>query len=185
MGLETWHSAQLKEREFHTHGYVDGVEHYRDVYKQYFEWLRIERNLLGKKVIEIGPADIPALSFCKHIGESYIIEPMASGLLKRFNIPIIQEPAENVDFIGDEVWMMNLLQHVQDPFKIVEQAKKSKIVRWFEPVNYGIDECHLWNLTHEMFKDWFGVSNKYGPNPHSWKFHQWECSYGVWLNPNL
>jgi hypothetical protein len=176
-----WIKAQEAERKLHNMGLMEGINHYGKTYRQYFKFLGIEKDLKGKKVAEVGPADFPALMVCTGVGQSFIVEPMPSDILKTFQIPIVTKLAEDVDFSDcDEVWLLNVLQHVQDPYKIVENAKKAKVVRWFEPINYGVDECHLWNLTLEMFKEWFGDVNYYPKNEKAEAFHQWECCYGVW-----
>jgi hypothetical protein len=175
-----WMDAQVAERKHHNLSFGEGVKHYSKSYEQYFKYLGIDKDLKCKKVAEVGPADFPALMICDNIGQSFIVEPMTSEILESFNIPVVQSFAEETDFSDcDEVWLLNVLQHVQDPYKIVENAKKAKVVRFFEPVNYGVDECHLWNLTMEMFKEWFGEVNYY-PKQKAECFHEWECAYGVW-----
>lgn len=179
---ETWQAAQIEERKFHTEGFHEGREHYGLSYDQYFKYLGIDKDLQGKNIVEIGPADFPALAYCKNLGEkSLVIEPMPSENLKLSGLNIITDLAEDAIYEADEVWLMNVLQHVIDPNLIVERAKKqSKVIRYFEPINYGIDVCHPWNLIKEMFEDWFGEVNYYPANPEAFRFHTWECVYGVW-----
>lgn len=176
--LERWQLAQIEERKFHTGSF----DHYMESYKHYFKYLGIKPGLENKKIVEIGPADYPALAYCSDIGESFVIEPMPSEVLKTFNIPIVTDCAEDVFYQADEVWLMNVLQHTIDPNKIIERAKKqAKVIRFFEPINYGVDECHLWNFTLEDFKNWFGDSVEYYPKNETAKnFHTWECAYGIY-----
>ena len=182
--LQTWYDAQREERKFHCDEFDPGFFKYGFVYDQYFKYLDIKLDQNGKKIVEIGPADFPALAYCNNYSkDSYVIEPMPSEHLKRSGIKIVDRPAENVNIEADEVWLMNVLQHVIDPHKIVERAKKAKVVRFFEPINYGVDECHLWNLTTGMFKEWFGDCVNYYPKNNNYiNFHQWECAYGVYVN---
>jgi hypothetical protein len=180
---EQWQLAQLEERKFHTESFQEGRLHYAESYNQYFRYLNIDLNLQFKDICEIGPADFPALDHCFNLGpKSFVIEPMPSENLKRTGLKIVQEPAEDFPYLVDEVWLMNVLQHVMDPYKIVERAiKQSKIIRFFEPINYGVNECHPWNLTLDMFKNWFGDAvNYYPPNQPVHNFHTWECVYGVY-----
>lgn len=180
---EIWQAAQHAERRFHNQDFENGFKHYADSYRQYFEHLDIPTDINGRNIVEIGPADFPALAYVTNRGKDcLIIEPMPSDYLKRFGIPISTDLAEDADYKADEVWLFNVLQHVIDPHKIVERAKKqADVVRFFEPINYGIDECHPWNLTMDMFKDWFGDVAKYYPKGQPVKnFHTWECAYGVW-----
>lgn len=179
---ERWKQAQEAERKFHNEPFDKGLEHYMQSYAQYFHHLGIGYDLKHRKIVEIGPADFPALAYCFNIGNSFIIEPMPSEHLKRFDIPIAKELAEDFEYDADEVWLFNVLQHVIDPYKIVERAKASAdVVRFFEPIDYGIDECHPWNLTEAMFKEWFGDCVKiWEAGQQVTNFHTWKCAYGVW-----
>lgn len=178
-----WQRAQIEERKYHTLTKSEGVNHYAKTYEQYFNFLDIVPDLRERRIAEVGPADIPALSFCSNVGFSYIVEPLPSDILSTFGIAILKKKAEDVNFkYTDEVWLFNVLQHVEDPAKIVENAKKASVVRFFEPINYGIDACHLHNLTMEMFKEWFGDVGYYPGNKKAECFHQWECAYGVYVN---
>lgn len=184
---ERWEQAQIAERGFHKESFEDGYKHYRNSYSQYFAYLGIDIpmtgvDLKGKRIVEIGPADFPAVGYCSGNENCLIIEPLPSDYLKRFNIPISTEPAEDVEYEADEVWLFNVLQHVFDPHKIVERAKRqAKVIRFFEPINYGVNDAHPWNLTMEMFKEWFGDCVKHYPaGQNVTYFHTWECAYGVW-----
>lgn len=180
---QQWEQAQAAERRFHNESFADGLEHYRQSYDQYFKWVGIDKNLNNKNIVEIGPADFPALAYCSNIGEnSLIIEPLPSEHLKLFSLKIIQQCAEDAEYKADEVWLFNVLQHVIDPYTIVERAKKqADVIRFFEPLDYGIDECHPWNLTENMFLEWFGQCvNIYPAGQNVVNFHTWKCAYGVW-----
>jgi hypothetical protein len=57
----------------------------------------------------------------------------------------------------DEVWVYNCLQHVEDPAKIVQNARGlGAVVRAFEWVNVGVCAGHPWNLTAELLDEWYG-----------------------------
>ncbi len=177
--IEQWMIAQEAERRAHYLGRDEAIKHYLFSYAQYFKWLVIDTDLQGKTIAEIGPADVPALVFCSNRGKSFIVEPMPSDILDSFGLTVVKEQAEVIDFSDvDEVWLFNVLQHVYDLDIVIENVKMAKAVRWFEPVNQGTDECHLHNLTHEMFKEWFGESNVYKADPNAIRFHTAECSYG-------
>lgn len=185
---ERWQEAQDAERRFHTESFVEGFQHYQESYIQYFKYLNINRDLENLDICEIGPADFPALSYCENVSKgSVIIEPLPSSFLKLTPFNIITTPAEDAEYDVDEVWLMNVLQHVINPYQIVERAKKqAKVIRFFEPVNYGVNDCHPWNLTMEMFNQWFpGVVKYYPPNQPVKNFHTWSCAYGVWENKNI
>jgi hypothetical protein len=178
-----WHIAQAQERLQHTMEQKQAIEHYRKSYSQYFAHLGIDTDLSGRCIAEIGPADVPGLFYCVGTEKSFVVEPMPSDILPTLGVKVRKAKAENVDYSKvDEVWLFNVLQHVQDPQKIVQKVKKAKRVRWFEPVDQGTDACHLHNLTHDMFIEWFGMSNRYIARPDVQAFHTATCSYGVYDN---
>lgn len=187
---ETWKKAQEAERRFHKKPKEVALAEYSDAYSQYFKWLGMDQDLKGKSIIEIGCADIPALYFCENINQqSTIVEPMPSSILdelsQEIGVNLIKDCAENLDleFEYSEVWLFNVLQHVLDPDKLVENCKKwAKVVRFFEPVDQEISDCHPHAPTQEDFKRWFGDCVKYYPqNPNAKNFHTEHCSYGTWI----
>lgn len=186
--MQKWHNAQQEERKHHKGTLEDGVEHYHHSYKQYFEYLQTSFDQKDKTIIEIGCADVPALYFCKDYKTGHIIEPMPSDILIKLTrdkpIFMYAAPAEHMEFPKvDEVWLLNVLQHVIDPAVIIEKAKQAaKVVRFFEPINDGIDICHLHSFTLDYFKKHFGAAAKHYED-HTGRvvgFHEHECCYGVW-----
>jgi len=182
-----WETAQRREKEWHKRARGNQEAAHREACKQYFEYVGLGQNIQGKNIIEVGPGDYPALMYCENIGKSIIIEPLPSEKLKENikNLPIelIEKSAENVKFpTVDEVWLFNVLQHVIDPVKIIENAKQSaKVIRFFEPINYGLDSMHLHNFDMNYFMDHFGKCVKrYPPNLGAKNFHSHECAYGVY-----
>ncbi len=191
---EQWAIAQEHERKHHSGSLEQGVEAYRDTYRQYFECLQMTPNLMNhevesKSIVEIGCADVPALNFCKNYGPSYIIEPLPSPILKEltvnFPITIIDKPAEDIDFPQvDEVWLFNVLQHVIDPDVIINKCKEAaKVIRFFEPINDSTDLCHLHTFTLEYFQKHFGgcVKEYEDHKGRVVNFHEHQCAYGVWI----
>lgn len=185
---QTWVKAQMAERKFHTHTFEEGNKHYNDSYNQYFKYLDIKPSI-DKVIMEIGCADFPALSYCDLKTKCYIIEPMPSQILlntisKSGNLILIDKPFEEIETLPnvDEVWLMNVLQHVIDPDVILNKCKEiSNTIRYFEPINAPLNECHLHAFDIDYFKRFFGDSVKHYPkNNTAVNFHQWECAYGVW-----
>jgi len=185
----SWQRAQAKERNFHRLSYEAGVEKYKKGYLQYFEHLGIHLDQQGKTICEIGPADFPALGYCHNYGKSYIIEPMHSEILQEYFIKacndliLLQAKAESClhQIKVDEIWLMNVLQHTQDPDKIIWKAKRAaNIIRYFEPINFGTDPAHLHNFTLEYFEKKLGPASHYPFTPDAVEFHTHECAYGIW-----
>lgn len=184
---EIWQQAQEMERQFHTMPFKQGYEVYRESYRQYFQYLNIDPDLNGKSIIEIGPADYPALEFCTNYSKSYVIEPMPSShlanLIKNKPIELIKQKAEDYIFPEcDEVWLFNVLQHVQNSERIINKAKQTaKIIRFFEPINYPKDKMHLHIFKLIYFRRFFGDCVKHYPKTNNVKnFHTWECAYGIY-----
>lgn len=181
---ERWHRAQVAERSCHTFGLEQGVAVYRESYKKMFTYLGMDFCQHGKSIIEIGPADFPALAYC-HNYAGTIIEPMPSEHLATFcsshQVRLITEPVEECDLMPcDEIWMFNLLQHVIDPELLVSKCKvAAKAIRYFEPVDYGTCEFHPHTFSQRDFERWFGGSvNRYTDRLEA--FFDDDCVFGTW-----
>ena len=185
---QRWLEAQAEERKHHTLSYEEGCEHYGESYKHYFNYTGGKYDLECKSVIEIGPAKVAALLFCKNYAPSYIIEPCiyedVVPYYENRNITFIREPAETCNFPQvDEAWLFNVLQHVINPTEIINVCKKNvKTIRFFEPLDWGGDIAHPHILTLDYFKEQFGDKNVkfYKGGTITKNFHQANCAYGVW-----
>lgn len=196
-----WQEAQAAERRFHNEPKEVSIPKYKDSYRQYFEWLGIEQDLKGKSIIEIGCAHIPALYFCENYSPSIIVEPMPSSILRELvcemnereglSPPDIYLANDVVEMLSNdlmkgrsEVWLFNVLQHVLDPDKVIENCKAwAKTIRFFEPVDQPISDCHPHAPTQADFKRWFGdVAKLYEGNPNAVNFHTANCMYGTWTS---
>ncbi len=184
---ERWQQAQIAERAAHVHTFEEGRSWYEKIYPRYFSYLGINPDLRLEWIIEIDCADFPALGHCKNLFNCIIIEPMPSEYLDKMiegkNIALIKAPCEDVVLPKvNEVWLLNVLQHVIDPDKIINQCKEAAdVIRFFEPINYPTNEPHPHLFTLDYFKSHFGECvNHYPPNPNEPEFHQWENAYGVW-----
>lgn len=188
---ERWAEAQEAERACHDRflekAGEEGVRtHYSQTYAYYFKFLGIEQDQTHRTIVEIGCADFPAIEYCFGNSDSYLIEPLPSEILKRFvdgrpDIHLIQEKAEDVDIPEcDELWLLNVLQHVQDPDKFIENCKKAaKVIRFFEPIDWPIEIYHPHTFGFGDFVSWFGdcVQRYEGTQK---DFHTANCAYGVW-----
>jgi len=199
IGLDRWEKAQAAERQFHTMGYADGLMHYANSYRNYFDFVGLGYDMHGMTIIEVGPADFPALYFCEN-ANGVIVEPMESEHLKRIcehkNIQLIKKMLEEIDGediialqVGQkaltEVWLFNVMQHIKDPEAFVMKAKMlADRIRFFEPINRPVELHHPQSYTLEDFKHWFGDCVQYYPGGDSRPgFHTAECAYGVWICP--
>lgn len=188
---ENWLKAQEAERRYHTAPFEIGLKMYYQSYSQYFAHLGMSFDCAGKSIIEIGPADYPALTYCRNYSRGYIIEPMPSSILKELiagtGLQHFALPSEQISWdesFGrvDEVWLFNVLQHVKDPDIIINQCKEHAArICFFEPINCGTNVAHLWSFDLEYFQKHFGDCVKHYPgNPNAVNFHTHECAYGIW-----
>ncbi len=57
----------------------------------------------------------------------------------------------------EEVWIYNVLQHVIDPIKVIENAKRlAPVLRIFEWIDLPAYEGHPHALTKEGLESWIG-----------------------------
>jgi hypothetical protein len=183
---QRWLDAQNGEKIYHEKDTVElSLEMYRNSYNYYFKYLNINPDLNQKSVVEIGPARIAGLLFCTNYSKSYIIEPTPydgiDHLYQNKNLKIIKEKAEICNFPNvDEVWILNLMQHVQDPDKLIDIAKKkSKIIRFFEPIDLSTNNEHPYSFSEQDYKNYFGDCVKiYNPCGEP-GFHGAKCVYGI------
>lgn len=188
---ERWELAQSKEIPHHVSDSLEySIENYRRGYEICFDFLNIDTDLKRKSVCEIGPARIPALYSCTNYAKSYIIEPLVFqetiDMMKNKNVELIHDKAETCDFPDvDEVWLINLLQHVQDPDLLVEKMKtKCKIIRFFEPICDWTNDEHPHAFSFEDYVKYFGDCTKKYVGGSIPNFHTADCAYGIYYCQN-
>lgn len=179
---ERWQEAQIAERVCHKFDRKHGENHYKNTYLNYFKYLDIKDS--DAFIVEIGCADFPALQWVK-FGKGIFIEPMPSDILKdiakELNCDIIEKPVEEIDIPKcDEIWLLNVMQHVIDPDLFISKCKQStNIIRFFEPIDWPIEIYHPHTFTFEWYKNHFPDAKLYdGKHPN---FHEAKCAYGIWL----
>ena len=186
ISLDRWLSAQKGEKIYHiSEGIEESFQHYRLSYSYYFRYLGIDPDLQGKSVIEVGPGRISSLLFCKNFSKSYVVEPTdydgIDHLYLNSNIEILKQRAEECEMPKvDEVWLFNLMQHVQDPDKLIDSCKKAaKVIRFFEPIDLPTNNEHPFSFSREDFVGYFGDCVKNYVSIGEPNFHSANCVYGV------
>lgn len=190
---ERWKIAQEHEFKFHE---KDGCRedirlNYERSYNIIFNYLEIDKEeLKNKTILEIGPAYYPAL-LNVNTKESYVVEPLFDqfpqqirDLYNNKKINVLKCMAEDLDKVNlnfDEVWIFNLLQHVQDPEKVLNNAyQHSSKVRIFEPINLPTDICHPHTFDKKYFEDMFPKTQfKVHSGGSISNFHDANCIYGT------
>jgi len=184
---ERWEDAQIGEKIFHdVEPLESSYENYEIAYNYYFKYLDINSDLQGKTIIEIGPAKFAGLLYCENYGKSYIIEPTEyDGLTSYYegkDLEFIRELYEDYNSPKvDEVWIMNLMQHVKDPDALINKAKEhAKIIRFFEPIDLPTNREHPFSFSESDFRYYFGDSVKIYTTIGEKPFHTAKCVYGVY-----
>jgi len=113
-------------------------------------------NLEGKKVLDIGSGPISMLLKCIDCKGCIAADPCdypswVQDRYKLHGVTYLKSKGEDLNklkTVFDEVWIYNVLQHVDDVKKIVDNALKcSKIIRIFEWIDTGTTPGHPNNLT--------------------------------------
>jgi glycosyltransferase involved in cell wall biosynthesis/2-polyprenyl-3-methyl-5-hydroxy-6-metoxy-1,4-benzoquinol methylase len=119
----------------------------------------------GRSILDIGGGPTSMLLKTINLKKGKVIDPIEypKWTIERYkvkNIDVLVNTGENVNEKGwDEVWIYNCLQHVIDPQKIIENAKKSaKVLRIFEWINIPPHDGHPHCLTKENLDAWIGGS---------------------------
>lgn len=120
-------------------------------------------DLGGVSVIDIGGGPVSMLLKSKNMRPSTIWDPIRYPDWTRAryavkNIEVIHRRGEDLTDTGwDEAWIYNCLQHVDDPRRIIENAKRAaKRVRIFEWVDLPVYPGHPHSLSKEFLDDCMG-----------------------------
>jgi len=122
-----------------------------------------ELSIGGRKILDIGGGPSSMLLQVKDHGGSKVIDPIewpswTAERYKSHNIEFEQKTGEEINETGwDEVWIYNCLQHVIDPQKIIENAKKAApVLRIFEWLDIPVHEGHPHELKEDLLNEWIG-----------------------------
>ena len=183
---ERWQQAQEAERVCHKFTRQEGERYYKNSYDKYFEYLGMNYDQQGKTIVEIGCADFPALQHCTNVAKGVLIEPMPSPILEeivseRPELSIIQCAVEDMEELPecDEIWLLNVMQHVIDPDLFVEKCKQTaKVIRFFEPIDWPVEIYHPHTFDFAWYDERFGAKFYDGRDK---GFHTANCAYGTWV----
>lgn len=157
-----WHKNQQfnsynEETKQYTYASRMGLDDYKVNYYGIIGW-----DFGDKTVIDIGGSGQSILLKSK-AKKKVVVDPIlpSDWMMLRYKeagIEFIQAKGE--DFIADETFdealIYNVLQHVENPEKIVKNILGySKVVRTFEYIEAGISPGHIHNLTEKDMNSWF------------------------------
>jgi len=118
-------------------------------------------DLQGKSVLDVGGGPVSLLLKCINLGRGVVVDPCkfppwTRGRYAGSGINLMRVKAEGLssgvsDGPFDEVWIYNVLQHVEDPRKVLEVALSlGKVVRLFDWLETPVNAGHVHSLTEEM-----------------------------------
>jgi 2-polyprenyl-3-methyl-5-hydroxy-6-metoxy-1,4-benzoquinol methylase len=121
-------------------------------------------NLHGMSVLDIGGGPVSLLLRCYNYRRAVVVDPCTfpQWVMDRYSMAKIEyfkDQAEIITFAEkfDEVWLYNCLQHVQDPARVIEMARRSaKKIRVAEVIEIGVYLGHPQNLTKDILDSLFG-----------------------------
>jgi len=158
-----------------------GEQVLQDMYARYMKLYDLAKpgysfDLGGMSVLDVGGGPVSLLLRCTNFKRAVVLDPCdypnwVAERYKLAGIEWVKVPAE--DFMPeekfDECWIYNVLQHVRDPAKVVECAKKhAHKIRVFESLEVGVHQGHPHNLSKEALDEVFerkGLVNERGGNP--------------------
>lgn len=176
--VKDWEKAQKWEKDWHG----DCVNSFYEEEKQlvYAEKMGLVRNathktpynfdLKGLSVIDVGAGPYSLLLKCVNFKRAIALDPIKypEWVYQRYKISGIEYQLgegerlnKYMNFCFDEAWIYNVLQHTDNPKKIIENMRKiTKIIRIFEWIDCGTNEGHIHNLTKKKLDSWLGGDGK-------------------------
>lgn len=126
-------------------------------------------NLEGKSILDIGGGPVSMLLKCENRGLASRVEDpcaypdwikaryAAAGIGYGTTIGEELEYPQFTSYIWDEIWIYNVLQHTQDPEKIIQNARNlSPVIRLFEWIDIPAHEGHPQELKEADLNKWLG-----------------------------
>ena len=149
----------------------------------------------GKRILDIGGGPVSMLLKGVGLISGIVVDPLVfpDWVTTRYdskNIELLQAKGEDLfdhtwipeDF--DEVWIYNVLQHVDDPVQVIANAKKAgKLIRIFEWIDIPAYPGHPQMLTKERLEEWLG--GKGDTQYLSREGCQGRCFYGVFATAGI
>ncbi len=130
-------------------------------------WFRVH----GKSILDIGGGPCSMLLQTWDAGVGVVVDPSPypTWVIDRYTkrrIIILRALGEALPWTNqrfDEVWIYNVLQHVEDPSQVVTEARRvAKRVRLFEWIDIPPYEGHPHMLTKAGLDKWLDVDGEIG-----------------------
>jgi 2-polyprenyl-3-methyl-5-hydroxy-6-metoxy-1,4-benzoquinol methylase len=119
----------------------------------------------NKSVVDVGAGPVSLLLKGKNLKKGYAIDPLMDSFpqwvrdrYKFAGIDCSAARGEEFKQSADMAIIYNVLQHVVDPQKLIENTKAQVTeIRVFEWISVPADEKHLHVLTASKLNEWFGT----------------------------
>jgi hypothetical protein len=122
-----------------------------------------------KRILDIGGGPVSMLLKTIDLKEGKIVDPLyyPGWVYWRYRakkIPVSIMRGEDIVETGwDEVWIYNVLQHVDDPALIIANARRAApLIRIFEWIDIPPHEGHPHMLTETALTQWLGEAGRVG-----------------------
>lgn len=127
-------------------------------------------DLNGRSILDIGSGPYSLLLKCVNFEEGYVVDPLMDKfpewVKQRYRTHGLLTSSRKGEDLQhhpkvDEVWIYNVLEHVEDPKKIIENAKRcGRVIRIFEWLETPPNEGHPQTLKEDKLNDWLGGKGK-------------------------
>ena len=124
-------------------------------------------NAEQKKILDIGGGPASLLLKCQNLKKGKVIDPLSVSKWVKIRyqtagIDFKQIQAEKMkEKSWDEVWIYNVLQHCENPEKVIKNSRKAgKMIRIFEWLETGTNIGHLHDLTKKKLDKWLQGKGK-------------------------
>lgn len=169
--MQTWEEAHAWEKTWHLHNPLIYYEQMKqEVYleKMGFDAEYPDYDLKRQRILDIGGGDYSVLlrftNFTGHVTDP-LMDEFKSWVRQRYTdhgITFDSNKAEDLSLTGfDVVLFYNVLQHTQDPEKIVANARKAgKVIRCFEWIEEPVSPGHIHTLHAKDLDTWLDGTGK-------------------------
>lgn len=123
-------------------------------------------DMRGKRIIDVGGGPCSLLLKCRRVF-GVVVDPCVypswvSARYAHAGIMTVQKPAEDMEWgdekLFDEAWCYNVLQHVSDPYQVLERMTKcAKVIRIFDWLYVDPSPGHPHKLVPGKFQDVLGT----------------------------
>lgn len=189
-----WDESQRWEREWHGNCVnslgeeIKQLTYANRIGLEFFHDGKTPHNIQchGRSIVDIGGGPYSLLLKAHNARRKVVVEPMEMPLwvyerYKAAGIEVLSVKGEDLRLSRfDEAWIYNVLQHTEDPKRIIDNARAvAKTVRIFEWIDTAPTPGHPQTLTQKELDEWLGGTGEvmhlndrprrlYGP-----------CYYGV------